>query len=486
MDIIQLILSDFNFFIPETVLSVLFVILILVGLIFKTHKHFLVPVILLSGLLLTAYFEYAQFSLDKIFFSNLLSISYIKVYIKLILIFSSILGVIITVTSQDLKTFGKEYFEHWAVIAAIIFGGNLLIMSANFMMLFLALEIVSIGFYVLIGLFKSKQNAESVLKYILFGMFASALSLYGISMIFGETGGMLDFASNQFVIKMFNLESIGAVIGIVFFLGGVLFKLTAFPFQLWAPDLYEATPEAIIAFTSNTGKILGFGVLITCMPWLMNLKFGLFNIDILMTVIAFGSILIGNFSALFQTNIKRLLAYSSIAHTGFGLILFINYSTSSPYYLCYYLVFFTLTNYLIFSLVNAGTALVGDNQISSYSGLGLVYPAFGVLFIVAAISLAGLPPTSGFLSKLLVFSHLWDIYQYRPRGYEMFIFIFGLINVVVSIFFYLKIPYMMFFKPIKNEQNQNMLSWHVYLLGIILSVAIFIQFFKADWFLMAE
>jgi NADH-quinone oxidoreductase subunit N len=129
---------------------------------------------------------------------------------------------------------------------------------------------------------------------------------------------------------------------------------------------------------------------------------------------------------------------------------------------------------------------VGDNQISSYSGLGLVYPAFGVLFIVAAISLAGLPPTSGFLSKLLVFSHLWDIYQYRPRGYEMFIFIFGLINVVVSIFFYLKIPYMMFFKPIKNEQNQNMLSWHVYLLGIILSVAIFIQFFKADWFLMAE
>ncbi|MDQ3395784.1 MAG: NADH-quinone oxidoreductase subunit N, partial [Bacteroidota bacterium] len=209
-----------------------------------------------------------------------------------------------------------------------------------------------------------------------------------------------------------------------------------------------------------------------------------FDWQLILTAVAVLTMLIGNFSALWQQNARRMMAYSSIAHGGFlliGIIAFTQFSLNS---FLFYAAVYMIMNFGAFFLLNILGNKTGSLIINDYKGLGKEYPYIGIMIIIVMIGLTGLPPTAGFSAKLLIFSSLWDVYQQTGENHLLYLLIFGLLNTIVSLFFYLKIPYFMFFK-----ENKNIVaSKYIYNISdkIVASILIFltlILFFKSDWLL---
>jgi NADH-quinone oxidoreductase subunit N len=365
-------------------------------------------------------------------------------------------------------------------------------MSVNLLMIYLSIEIVSVSSYILTTIEKTRKSTESGLKYILFGASASAVMLYGMSLLYGMTG-TLDIASPDFSRGISQIDSVASTVAIILTISGFLFKISASPFHVWTPDVYESAPTPVVAFFSVAPKIAGFLVAIRFYSAVPN------NLQIITAVLAMASITFGNFSALWQNNAKRLLAYSTIAHSGFMLIGLVTMSQLGVTSVVFYLIVTLFTNLAAFLLVDyTEQLLVISNQlleepqitnsgsppdqslITNFKGLGRINPFYGIMMLILMISLAGLPPTAGFFAKLNIFSALWETYQTTNQPILLWLFIFGLLNTAIALFFYLKIPFMMFFKePLENQEFD--LNSKQYFLAIILVLPILILFFKADW-----
>ena len=226
-------------------------------------------------------------------------------------------------------------------------------------------------------------------------------------------------------------------------IGGLLFKLSAVPFHSWTPDVYEATPTPIVAFLSIAPKAAVILVLIRL--------FSSLSIDfrMIMAIIIMASITIGNFSALWQTNTKRMLGYSTVAHAGFMLVGLLATNTigiqSTIFYITTYL-FITLAAFLLIDLLALKTE---SYELESLRGLGQENIFLGLAAVIIMIALVGLPPTVGFTGKLLLFTALWESYQTSGSNMLLVVLIFGLLNTAISIFYYIKIPYFMIFKEPK-------------------------------------
>jgi NADH-quinone oxidoreductase subunit N len=272
--------------------------------------------------------------------------------------------------------------------------------------------------------------------------------------------------------------------------------------------VYESAPTPVVAFFSVTPKIAGFLVAIRFYSAVPN------NLQTITAVLAMASITFGNFSALWQNNAKRLLAYSTIAHSGFILIGLVTMSELGLTSVVFYLIITLFTNLAVFLLVdfaepspvgvfsNKGSksfsslsekaptkAKITNHELpttnnqslkTNFSGLGRLNPFYGIMMLMVMISLAGIPPTAGFFAKLSIFSALWETYQATNQSILLWLFIFGLLNTAISLFFYLKIPFYLFFKePLENQTFE--LNSKQYFLAIILVLPILILFFKADW-----
>lgn len=480
LELLQKNQTDILYFLPEIILTVLFLSIILAGLIFK-KQHWLLPTLVLVGFLLMLWSEINQIHINRKLFSDMVAISQRIVYFKFLIAICGFFALGFSVLSSEIKLLKDKQLEYWSLIVAVMLGCHLLLMSINLLMVILSIEIISVSSYILVALAPSKKTAEASLRYILFGMFASGLMLYGISLLYGFAG-LANFDSPQFAISLNQIHTVPLMVGIGFFMTGILFKISAFPFQLWTPDVYQGTPAAIIAFISAATKVVGFGLLINCLPWLSVLKFGITNLNQAFAILAIITLIIGNFSALFQSNFKRMLGYSAIAHTGFLLLGFVNLGNIKVEIIYFYLLAYLPVNFLVFYLAEILSGATQSGDMKTYKGLGLKYPIFGAVMIIVALSLTGLPPVGGFMAKFLIFTFLYDNMLQTSSNLNIFLLFFGIINTVFALFYYLKVPFFMYFK--NGSLNLSIKSLPLsYFYIFALCLLLFALFFKVDFFL---
>jgi len=361
--------------------------------------------------------------------------------------------------------------EFWVVLVAILLGLQLMLMASSWLMLYLSIELVSISSYILTAFKFSKKSAEGALTYLIFGAFSSAVMLYGVSFLYGLSGTLEIAESLQ---SAWVAQSLLGGIAVVLALAGLLFKIAAVPLHVWSPDLYEAAPTAAVAFFSVAPKVAGVLVLHKMMQIA-----GLPQVMLpLLAVVSIASILFGNLAALRQKRFKRLLAYSSIAHAGFLLVAVLASTYQN-------LIFF-LAIYLLMNFFSFGLAQFIENEEAREDGeiqdVFKKLPVFlGVATLLVAVSFVGLPITAGFTAKLFIFSDLWQLYAQSGEKLILWLFVIGLGNAVVSLFYYLKLP---FFALIKREGNVYPIGLAQKIFFAVFSILLVLFFFKPDWVLI--
>jgi len=472
-DQLQHIYESVSLVLPEVIISGSILITVLLGLILKTGKHVILKSLAVITYGVSIFFVIQQLPAGStILFGDMLRTDEFSSYFKILFLTGGILGVWISGPQKENSS--SEYF---VLFHAVILGSCLLASSLNFIMVLLSLELISLSSYLLAGFGFDKKSSEGSLKYFLFGTVATACMIYGLSIIYGFAG-TLDFSSDLFIKNLIELSSPLLLTGGLLTMAGFLFKITSVPFHLWAPDVYESAPTPVVAFISVVPKLAGIAVL-TKFTLAINL-FGQadYSWQVILAIISILSILIGNLSAIAQTNPKRMLAYSSVAQSGFLLIGIVTFSMDGIHFLLFYSAVFLIMNFLVFNSLNQFEQTWGDLKISSFAGLGAISLLPSMAILTGLVSLTGLPPTAGFTAKLFIFGALWGAWQQSGELILLALFVIGLLNTVISLFFYLKIPYYLFIKekklntePIKTDVAGNLLS----LILVILVFYLFIS-----------
>lgn len=342
---------------------------------------------------------------------------------------------------QDfLKRHSKEVDEIYALLIFAVVGMLMLANSNDLTVTFIGLETMSICLYIMAALFKRNEGSnEAGLKYFLLGAFATGFLLFGMSMIYGITG------TTQF--NLMNHTDMTAsplfLPGILFILIGFLFKVSAFPFHNWTPDVYQGTPTPLSGFMATAAKTASFvalGMFIHhAMPALEGKMFWI------VITVAVASMVYGNVVATRQTNLKRMLAYSSIAHSGYVLM---GLASGKEGFLAvlFYTFIYTIMNVGAFGLISMNESEDGDAEISRWNGIGLRKPWFGIAMSIFLFSLAGIPPLAGFMSKYQVF--------FAAVRSELYVAaIVGVLASVVGAYYYIRVIVNMFF--VKAEETET-------------------------------
>jgi proton-translocating NADH-quinone oxidoreductase chain N len=382
---------------------------------------------------------------------------------RLIFIGSAFLVVLLTLDYRPANNPGEFY----ALILFSTMGMCLMAASSELILAYLAVEMTSIPLYVLAGYFQKEQNlkksSEAGLKYFLFGALSSGLILYGMSLVFGATATTFSGGSLGNTLTQFGTIAQGGaaaadsrllMLGVLFMVAGFGYKVAVIPFHAWSPDVYEGAQTTITAFLSTASKAAGFfllyRVLVTAFPTLTGAasftgEFG--GWTSLLAVLAVLTLVIGNLAAIPQTNIKRLLAWSSIAHAGFVMMGLIAWA--SPYApdrqlgsssLIYYLIVYALTNLGAFGALAVASMAVGGDERENLNGLARRNLGLATLFAIFVLSLAGIPPMAGFLAKFYVFMAAW-------QGGAKALVIIGVMTTMIGLYYYLLILKSLFIAP---------------------------------------
>jgi len=357
-----------------------------------------------------------------------------------------IVGVAIIVTLMSMQALREGTMDvggyHTLVLFATI-GMLLMVKGLDLIIIFLGLETLSIAIYVLAGYRKwVEQSAEAAFKYFLLGAFAAAFLLYGIALLYGATGTTrIEGIAEYIALK--NLETNPLLLlGVGLLLVGLGFKLALVPFHSWTPDVYEGAPTAITAFMAVGVKAAAFAAFVRIFGGALPLLD--FQWKDVLWVLAVITMTVGNVVALSQTNIKRMLAYSSIAHAGYILVGIIAGGSVGWSAVLYYLVAYAFMNLGAFGIVVFyGQKEEAHVEIADYAGLGFKYPFLGAAMAVFLFSLAGIPPLAGFMGKFYIFSAA------IKSGY-IWLTIIGVMNSLISVFYYFRVTVIMYMKePIK-------------------------------------
>jgi NADH-quinone oxidoreductase subunit N len=364
--------------------------------------------------------------------------------------------------------------DYYLLLCFSLLGALTLIAAENFLMIFLSLEMMSIPIYCLVGMIRFRpQSGEGALKYLILGAFASAFLLYGIALVYGATG------TTNFKDIFTRLSEHGglinnhlALIGMLFLLIGLGFKIALVPFHMWTPDAYEGAPSFITGFMATAVKAAGFAALVRLLMTAFNGKVtaGLpVSWEELLPVLAVATMFVGNLTALVQKNIKRMLAYSSIAHAGYALVGLaaagdMTTANEANASVLYYLFAYTLMTLGAFAVVCYLEEHDGKRlDVDDYKGLAEKHPALALAMAVFMFSLAGIPPMAGFFGKLYVF-------RAAIEAGLTWLAIIGVINSLISVYYYLSVSVTMYmyepageFKPLRSSP----LAWVVGLTGIL-------------------
>jgi len=352
-------------------------------------------------------------------------------------------AVVALLSIDYIKKYGAYFGEYYIILQTSVLGMMLMAAAKDLFVIFLGLEIMSVSFYILAGMNRKRLNAnEASLKYLLLGSFATGFIVYGIALIYGSAHTTsIDFITANFPELIKNLLFIA---GVLLFLIGFSFKIAAFPFHMWVPDVYEGSPTTIAALFSTGGKAAAFSAIIATLFALFNGPAGNLFTPYL-AVISVLSMFYGSIVAIAQDNIKRMLAYSSISHAGYLAIGLAAGNHDAVAGVIFYLAAYTFMNLGAFGIVSL---LEGKDEtnlsINSYAGLGNRKPVLSALLAIIMFSLAGIPPFAGFFGKYYIFIA-------AIKSNLTWLAILGVLSSAISVYFYLRIVVLMYFKSSENE-----------------------------------
>ncbi|HTI82425.1 MAG TPA: NADH-quinone oxidoreductase subunit NuoN [Acetobacteraceae bacterium] len=418
---------------PEIVLSIVAMAILIFGVLRKEDSFFLSSMFALGGFLLAALLVmtgdrglgyHGQFVSDP--FSS---------FVKLLILAGAALSLILSLDYNRKNHIAR--FEFPVLMLLSVTGMMVMASASNMMTLYLGLELQSLALYVLAAFARDElRSSEAGLKYFVLGALASGLLLYGISLVYGFSGTM-DFAALAKALSRPEAASPGLIVGIVFVLVGLAFKISAVPFHMWTPDVYEGSPTPVTVFFSTAPKVAAFALLLRVMATPFGHLVGAWQE--LIVLISIASMILGALAAIGQTNIKRLMAYSSIGHMGYALI---GLAVGTPegirgvlVYLVVYVFMSAGTFACIIAMQRGGRSL---ERISDLNGLGRTDPALALAMAVFMFSMAGVPPLSGFFGKLYVFLA-------AVQGGMWTLAIIGVLTSVVGAYYYLRVVKVMFF-----------------------------------------
>ncbi len=461
---------------PELGMVLGIVLLLLLDLFIKEERRGIFKYFTLAILVATYAYsvdQYCPLMFGRTLFQEKLLLSKISVVSKILFQLTGI-GVVFFSIFDDKKTKNQERtVAYYVLLLGVVLGAHLMVMSRNLLVTFMAVELVSLSSYLLTAIDKNKTKGfEGGIKYLIFGAVASAFMLYGMSWLYGLSGSL---AYEEVFSRLFTTPSWFTSLMLFFVFIGFLFKIAAFPMHSWVPDVYQSAPNAIVAFFAVVPKIAGIIVMyfITIdLPSEVYLK--------LMFILSLSSMLVGNLAALRQKDIKRMLGYSSIAHAGFLLIGIVVPTSYGIKAVLFYGFMLLAANMGAFFLIRKLCQTTKSTLLASYSGMARKAPLIGIVAIIIMTALTGLPPTMGFSAKLFLFTSLWEAYQSATDPMLLLLFIVGLFNTVLGLFYYIKLPYYLFFKESNNINDISLTIGNKFFI-LLCIVPLIILFVKADW-----
>ena len=430
---------------PEIYLAILSFVCLIFGLYvkknaFRQTSNFAVLILLTTTLLI-----YLDYETDFANYQNLFSNSSFINFFKFLVLMGSIASILIS----------KEYFlsmklKNFEIPILLLFStlGMMLMISANNLMsMYLAIELQSLALYVVAAIKRdSHSSAESGVKYFILGALSSGILLYGMSLVYGFTGSM-DFNTINTVISNYDNLNLGLIFGLVFVLVGLAFKVSAVPFHMWTPDVYEGAPNSITAFFAIVPKIAAVALIYRFC--LIPFEHSYSEWAQIITFLSIASMFLGGIAAIAQSNIKRLLAYSSIGHVGYILIALVAANNDGIKAVSIYMFSYMIMNVAIFAIILSikikNEYLV---EINDLRGLSRSNPIVSLSIAIIMLSMAGIPPFIGFFGKFYVF-----IAAIKQELYVLSIL--GVIASVISAFYYLKIIKVMFFDENIEDKKPN-------------------------------
>jgi len=372
----------------------------------------------------------------------------------------------------------KNRGEFYVLLLVSTLGMNLMASAADLILLFLAIETTSIPLYVMAGfLTRDERSVEAGIKYFLFGAVTSAVMLYGFSLIYGFTG-TTQLYELRAAFQAGNLPPALAALVVLLVLVGFGFKISAAPFHFWAPDVYQGAPTPVAGFLSTASKAAGFAVVLRFLQVAFSDQSSWWSI--LIALLSVASMIIGNYLALAQRSMKRLLAYSSIAQAGYMLIGVAAGSELGTTAVVYYLMAYLVTNLAAFGIVNLVENRVGTDEINAMAGLNRKSAGLALAMLAAMLSLGGIPPFAGFFAKLLVFAAAVE------RG-MIWLVLVGILNAVVGLYYYLNVLKVIYLYPPVEEKEivAARPAWRIALLVCVAGILL-IGFWLVPWYSLAQ
>jgi len=448
-------LQSLSFFYPELILTSVILVAIIYDLTIDKSKSGNVGWVLVLGLIAVAGTVCIQENRVTTLFTNSIVLDPFASFFKLVIILATIFVSIVSLQSNELKEYRKG--EYFTLLGIVTFGLFLMVSTIDLIMVYISIEIVSIMSFVLAGYLKQNTRSnEAALKYVVYGAFSSGVMLFGLSYIYGLTGSTNYFLIAKAISQLEQSANPVLLISVIMVLAGLGYKVSAVPFHFWTPDVYEGSPTTITAFLSVAPKAGAFALMIRffnqvfadggAMTGLDHYSVTLIPWANILSLLAVVTMTLGNVVAIQQNNIKRMLAYSSIAHAGYMMLALPVMSGDSIQAIMLYIVMYLFMNLGAFFVVITVKNNTGGETFDDYRGLGWEMPLIGVVMTIFMVSLTGLPPSAGFVGKFYIFASL------IKAGEEFYwLVIAGGINSVISLYYYFRVVKVMYFEGKSNE-----------------------------------
>ena len=462
--------ADIGYFLGELVLGGGILVLFAADLLVRDeHKRRIMAPLAMVALAATWFAVFSTSGSAAIgLFADQVALDPMATFFKYLFLAVTGVTILTSVLSKELPD--KNIGEYFGLLISVTFGMFLMASANDLLMVYLGTEMVSIVSYALAGFrLRDRRSSEAALKYVIYGGAASGIMLFGISIVYGLLGSTELTALHQALV---NYEAgtpnaifpMALTIGIFFMLAGVFYKISAVPFHMWSPDVYEGAPTPVTGFLSVGPKAAGFALLIRLFVGLfvtpgeggfasdgagmMTIASDLPLLPVI-GVIAAVTMTLGNLAALVQDNVKRLLAYSSIAHAGYLLMAFVVLSESAMTAVMFYLVIYFLMNIGAFTVVQALRDRTGGETLDDFKGLGSREPALAIVMVVFLLSLTGLPPLAGFIGKFYLFAAVIE----RGGFWYIALALVAITNSAVSLYYYMKVAKAMYFATPEHEKT---------------------------------
>jgi NADH-quinone oxidoreductase subunit N len=406
-----------------------------------TKRHGLTAILTGVGLAAGLVLSFNQIGVETSAFNHMLTVDGFAVFLHILILGSGLLA--LALSYDYLQRMGWQQGEYYILMLFSISGAMLMATAANLIVVFLALEMLSIPLYVMAAIArKNVESEEAGLKYFLLGAFAGGFLLYGIALVYGAS-------QHTQLTEILSMVAAGEIpnqvmflIGAALILIGLGFKVAVVPFHMWTPDVYQGAPTAVTAYMAVVAKAGGFAALLRI--FIIAFPSVSAKLEIVIWAVVAVTLVVGNLAAIAQKNIKRMFAYSSISHAGFIMMAFITYADKEVYAeavaaVLFYLLAFAITSFGSWAVVIALEKAEGKGlELEDYAGLGKKYPAMAAAMLVFLLSFAGVPPTLGFAGKFYVFRAVLE-------AGHVWLAVVGVLASLISAFYYLRVVKNMYF-----------------------------------------